>query len=218
MANAVYPRYKQTILTATGSPVPNTSLNVNTVQDGPYCSLVDTGVYTYNSGHQMYSQLSGVVGADQRLVNPVVDNAAVFDADDLTYTAVSGASIEALVVYRRNAGSNINWRLVFFEDTGVTGLPVTPNGGNITVTWNVAGILLISDRRLKENIREIDHLLGVFPVYAYNYVGETKRCVGLMAQDVAKVVPSAVVPFGRERKHVAVNYSQAIEAAFRIAA
>jgi hypothetical protein len=30
--------------------------------------------------------------------------------------------------------------LVAYIDTGVTGLPVTPNGGNITVTWNASGI------------------------------------------------------------------------------
>lgn len=28
-------------------------------------------------------------------------------------------------------------------DTGFTGLPVTPNGGNITVTWNASGIFTL---------------------------------------------------------------------------
>jgi hypothetical protein len=33
--------------------------------------------------------------------------------------------------------------LVAYIDTGVTGLPVTPNGGNITVTWNASGIFAL---------------------------------------------------------------------------
>jgi uncharacterized protein YigE (DUF2233 family) len=33
--------------------------------------------------------------------------------------------------------------LVAYIDTGVTGLPVTPNGGNINVTWNASGIFAL---------------------------------------------------------------------------
>jgi hypothetical protein len=49
--------------------------------------------------------------------------------------------VEALVLYRKNAGANTTWRLVAYIDTGVTGLPVTPNGSDITITWNASGIL-----------------------------------------------------------------------------
>ena len=28
-------------------------------------------------------------------------------------------------------------------DTGVTGLPVTPNGGDISITWNASGIFTL---------------------------------------------------------------------------
>jgi hypothetical protein len=48
-----------------------------------------------------------------------------------------------LVVYRKNAGANTTWPLVAFIDTGVTGLPVTSNGGDITVTWNASGIFAL---------------------------------------------------------------------------
>ena len=34
-------------------------------------------------------------------------------------------------------------RLVAYIDTGVTNLPVTPNGGDITITWNASGIFAI---------------------------------------------------------------------------
>lgn len=137
MANAVYPKYKQSIITEGDT---NNGLLADTTTDGPYCALVDTGTYTYSATHQFYSSLSGVVGTDQRIATPTGTD-GLFDGADLTYTAVSGASVEALVIYRKNSGANTTWRLVAYEDTSVTGLPVTPNGGNITVTWNASGII-----------------------------------------------------------------------------
>jgi activator of HSP90 ATPase len=136
MANAIYPLYKQSLLAGDA----NADLDNNTTTDGPFVALVDTGVYTYNAAHQFYSSLSGIVGTDQRITSPTVVN-GLFDGGDLTFTAVSGNSVEALVIYRKNSGANTTWRLVAYIDTGVTGLPVTPNGGDITVTWNASGII-----------------------------------------------------------------------------
>lgn len=138
MANAVYPLYKTAILTA-GT---NLSLDQNTTADGPYCALIDTGTYTYSAAHQFYSSLSGVIGTDQRITTPTVTT-GTFDGDDLVFTSVTGASIEAIIIYRHNSGANTTWKLVLFEDTGVSGLPLTPNGGNINVVWNASGIFTI---------------------------------------------------------------------------
>jgi hypothetical protein len=135
MANAFYNLYKQSLLKADA----NVSLDQNTATDGPFCALIPA-TYTFSQAHQFFSSLSGNVGTDQRITTPTVATAGIFDGDDLVYTAVSGAVVTALVVYRKNAGANTTWRLVFYEDTGVTGLPVTPNGGNITITWNASGI------------------------------------------------------------------------------
>lgn len=136
MANAVYPKYKQSMISGDA----NANLNTNTTTDGIYVALVDTGTYTYNAAHQFYSDLSGVVGTDQRIANQTVTS-GLLDGDDVTYTAVSGSSAEALVIYRKNSGANTTWRLVAYIDNSVTGLPVTPNGGNITITWNASGII-----------------------------------------------------------------------------
>jgi hypothetical protein len=67
----------------------------------------------------------------------------VFDGANVTFSAVTGDPCEALVIYRKTAGANTEWRLVAYLDTGVTGLPVTPNGGDITVTWNASGIFAL---------------------------------------------------------------------------
>lgn len=138
MANALYPKWREALLAGTSG----NDLDNDTSTDGPFCALVDTGTYTYNTAHDFYNDLSGVVGTDQRLTGPTVTN-GTFDGSDLTYSSVSGNSVEALVIYRHNSGANSTWPLVAYIDTGVTGLPVTPNGGNITVTWNASGVFTL---------------------------------------------------------------------------
>ena len=137
MANALYPLWKQELLKTTNNA--NVALNSVEGATGVFCALVDTGTYIYSAAHQYYSSLSGVVGTDQEVLTKTQVN-GVFAGTNLTYTAVSGVSCEALVLYRKNAGANTTWALIAYIDTGVTGLPVTPNGGNITITWNASGI------------------------------------------------------------------------------
>jgi hypothetical protein len=138
MANALYPLWKQEILKGTS----NNLLNSAEGATGVYAALVDTGTYTYSAAHQFYSSLSGVVGTDQEILSKT-QVTGTFDGTDLTFPAVSGASVEAIVLYRKNAGANTTWPLIAYIDTGVTGLPVTPNGGNITITWNASGIFTL---------------------------------------------------------------------------
>jgi hypothetical protein len=130
MANAIYPKYKEAILDSSA----NSDLNDGTVK----VALVDTGTYTYDAAHDFYNDLSGVVGTDQTIANTTVTN-GLFDGDDVTFSAVSGATVEALVIYI-DTGSAATSRLVAYIDTSVTGLPITPNGGDITITWNASGI------------------------------------------------------------------------------
>lgn len=138
MANAIYPKFKEALMGAAA----NSSLNAAEGTTGVFAALVDTGTYTYSAAHEFYSSLSGVVGTDQEITTKTISN-GTFDGDNVTYTAVSGNSCEAIVLYRKNAGANTTWRLIAYIDTSVTGLPVTPNGGDITITWNASGIFTL---------------------------------------------------------------------------
>jgi hypothetical protein len=133
MPNAIYPLYKQALLDGDV----NIDLNDLVVD----VALVDTGVYTYNAAHQFLTSLTGIVGTAQEITATTVTN-GVFDGNDVTFTAVTGNTAEALVIFI-DTGTAATSRLVAFIDTGVTGLPVTPNGGNITVTWNASGIFAL---------------------------------------------------------------------------
>lgn len=134
MANAIYPKYKEAILGGGA----NTDLLTGTVK----VALVDTGVYTYNAADQFLTSLTGVVGTAETIGATKTVTNGVFDGADVTYTSVTGNSVEALVIYI-DTGTAGTSRLVAYIDTSVTGLPVTPNGGNITITWNASGIFAL---------------------------------------------------------------------------
>ena len=134
MANAIYPKYKEVILGAAS----NTNLLTGTVK----AALVDTGVYTYSAAHQFLTSLTGVVGTAGTIGATKSVTNGVFDGADVTYTAVTGNSVEALVIYVDTGVAGTS-PLVAYIDTSVTGLPVTPNGGDITVTWNASGIFAL---------------------------------------------------------------------------
>jgi hypothetical protein len=64
--------------------------------------------------------------------------AGVFDGADGAFPSVTGDVSEALIMYV-DTGVESTSRLLLFIDSA-TGLPVTPNGGNINVAWNASGI------------------------------------------------------------------------------
>ena len=133
MANAIYPKYKEAVIQSSA----NSSLT-GTVK----VALVDTGTYTYSATHEFLSSLTGVVGTAATIGATKSYTNGVFDGGDVTFSAVSGNTVEALVIYIDTGVAGTS-RLVAFIDTSVTGLPVTPNGGDITITWNASGIFAL---------------------------------------------------------------------------
>jgi hypothetical protein len=130
MANALYPKYKEAIIQASA----NSSLT-GTVK----AVLIDTASYTYSAAHEFYSSASaGAVGTPQTINTKTYTN-GTFDGDNVTFTALTGATCEAIIVFI-DTGTAGTSRLVAYFDTGVTNLPVTPNGGDVSITWNASGI------------------------------------------------------------------------------
>jgi hypothetical protein len=122
MANALYPKWKEQLLQFTA----NNNLSAGTVK----VALVDTGVYTYATSDQFYDAGTGTdvqsatVGTPQTIGSKTFTN-GVFDGANVTFSTPTTSP------------------LVAYIDTSVTGLPVTPNGGDISVTWNASGIFAL---------------------------------------------------------------------------
>lgn len=108
--------------------------------------------YTFSAAHKFVSDVTGAGGtlvATSAALGSKTGTNGVADAADPTFSAVaSGAAITSIIVFQASAvtgGADVAataQRLIAYYDTG-TGLPVTPNGGDITVAWgNVAGTLM----------------------------------------------------------------------------
>lgn len=136
MANKIYPKYKQALLSAAAS----VSLNAaDGSGDGVFVALVETGVYTYSDAHEFYSEVTGVVGTPVEINNKTLLN-GVFDGDNVVFPSLVGNDVGALVIFRRNAGVASTWRLVAYIDTGVTGFPFTPSASDFELKFNALGI------------------------------------------------------------------------------
>lgn len=138
MANAFYPKYLESCLdpSMSGGGV---DMNTDTIK----VALLD-GTYTYSTAHEFFSSASGdVVGTPVTLTSPTVTG-GVFDADNATVTAVTGAAVAAYVIYK-DTGNPSTSRLIAYYDTDGNSDPisVTPNGGDITVTWHASGIFAL---------------------------------------------------------------------------
>jgi hypothetical protein len=125
MANALYDLGRESFLK--GEISWNTD-NIKTV-------LVDTATYTVNlATDQFLSDIPvGERVATSANLGTKTTSAGAADAADVTYTAVTGDISEALVIYQ-DSGVATTSRLIAYIDSA-TGLPVTPNGEDITIQW-----------------------------------------------------------------------------------
>ena len=98
--------------------------------------LIDTAAYTVNlATHDFLNDVPG--GARIGPVTALAGKTAVAgvaDANDHTFALVTGATVEALILYR-HTGVETTSQLIAYIDTA-TGLPVTPGGGDIIVAWD----------------------------------------------------------------------------------
>lgn len=101
--------------------------------------LVDTADYTYSAAHDNLDDVpaGARVATSNALASKTYTN-GTFDAADLTWASVTGDQAEAIIIYI-DSGVESTSKLVAYIDSG-TGLPVTPNSGDIDVQWNAAGI------------------------------------------------------------------------------
>jgi hypothetical protein len=124
MANALYSKAKEAFLNG----------SINMVANTITIALVDTGVYTYSASHQYRNEVSNsAVISSATLANKTITN-GVFDADDATFSSVTGANCEALLIFQ-DTGIQSTSRLIAYIDSA-TGLPILPNGGDISVAFS----------------------------------------------------------------------------------
>jgi len=126
MSNALYDKGREGFLDG--------SIDWDT--DDIRCILIDTADYSVDLA--THDNLDDVPG-DARVATSGAFTgktvaAGVADAADVTLSSVTGDTCEAIVIYK-HTGTESTSRLIAYIDTA-TGLPVTPNGGDITIQWD----------------------------------------------------------------------------------
>lgn len=130
MANALYDSGRERFLGG------DLDWDANTI----LVSLLDSADYTINlATDDFWNDVPGAaVVATSSALSSKTKVGGTADAADITFNTVTGDPSEYLNI-RQDTGVSTTSALIGNMDTA-TGLPVTPNGGNITVTWNGSGI------------------------------------------------------------------------------
>lgn len=126
MASGLYDSAREAFLTG--------SINADTADIRAI--LIDAADYTVDlANHDFLNDVaSGArVATSGSLASTTVAD-GVFDASDVTFTAVTGDSVEAIVLYV-HTGVESTSNLIAYIDS-VTGFPLTPNGGDVIVAWD----------------------------------------------------------------------------------
>ena len=140
MSNGFYDYFIQNLLKATTTQIDFDSATLKLV-------LTDHGTDTPNltSDDFLNDISSGTVATSSGLSSVTVGVVApgASDAADRSpaFSAVSGSSVESMSLIE-DSGSASTSDLICYWDSA-TGLPLTPNGGDINVTFSASGILKI---------------------------------------------------------------------------
>ena len=137
MVNFIYPNYKQRAIGL------GDSVSANLLAGAVTVSLIDTGTYTYDNAHWYISNVGGasIIANSSALGSKTTVN-GVFDAANVVFSSVTGTTAEAVIIWI-DTGTETTSPLVAYLDTNITGLPVTPNGGDINLNWATGGIFAI---------------------------------------------------------------------------
>ena len=99
------------------------------------CFLYDEGADAFNAADDTLDDIiAGARIATSGNFGTKTTTAGVAGAANVTLTAVSGASVESIEIYK-DSGVESTSLLIANIDTA-TGLPLTPNGGDVTIAWD----------------------------------------------------------------------------------
>lgn len=125
MANALYALGKEKILSGAIN-LPSDTIKVALVKNTYPQNLTTDDFYDDISAY--------VIGTPQTLAAKSVA-LGVFDAGDVTYTAVTaGDTLEGVVIYKDTGVAGTSPLLAYIDT--ITGFPLATNGGDITIQWD----------------------------------------------------------------------------------
>ena len=126
MANALYGKGRQSFLEG-GIAILTDDIKLNFLDSADYTVSIDVDDFLNDiPGAAIVATSGNFAGKSSTL--------GVFDATDVVVSTVSGDVFEAVGVYKSTGVSGTSNLLAYIDSA--TGLPFTPTGNNITVSWD----------------------------------------------------------------------------------
>ena len=134
MPSQLYPLGKEAIL--------NGDIDIDT--DTIKVRAVADEDYTYSAAHQFISSVTGYAGTTDPTLASVTKTSGTVDAADLApaFAALSQSlskDIDGLVIYKDTGVAGTSPLIAYFDLAAA----LTPNGGDVNITWNASGIFAI---------------------------------------------------------------------------
>ena len=132
MANALYPKTKKRFMAG----------DIDLTAVAVYAALINVSgagtTYAYSATHASLTDVpsGAIIATSPALTGKALGDDASFNSDDPILPVVTGQSIEALILY---ADDGTGTYLIMYQDTGVTGLPLTPDGSDVQILVDAAG-------------------------------------------------------------------------------
>lgn len=125
MTNALYGKGRERFLKG----------EIDWLNDTFKVSLLDSTYTVAIDTHEYYSDLTGEVAVETFPLLSRTATLGVADGQNVTFSTVSGSTVESIVIWKDSLGGAGSSPLVAYIDDA-TNLPITPNGGDITVAWD----------------------------------------------------------------------------------
>ena len=126
MSNALYGKGRQSFLEG-GIAILTDDIKLNFLDSADYTVSIDVDDFLNDiPGAAIVATSGNFAGKSSTL--------GVFDATDVTVSTVSGDVFEAVGIYKDTGVSGTSTLLAYIDSA--TGLPFTPTGNNITVSWD----------------------------------------------------------------------------------
>ena len=153
MASIVYNRAKKEIMDGTIDLLADTikaMLVTSSYVANPDHDFVDAGGANDPVDHELSGTgyAAGYAGAGRKTLasktatEDDANNRAEFGAANLAWTAINAGTAAAVIIFKNGVSDDTTSKLIAYIDSG--GFPITTNGGDLNVTWNVEGILQLT--------------------------------------------------------------------------
>lgn len=107
-----------------------------TADSGIKTMLINTDNYTVDIDvHEFLSSIPGNARVGEAIaLSGKSTELGVANANDVTFPIVTGASVEALLIYKDTGVENTSPLLAYIDNA--TGLPFIPSGEDVTISWD----------------------------------------------------------------------------------